>query len=75
MILARKVLKSEGKLLKNMTDLMDQFIGQQQSSGTLKSYQERNWKNKDNPLKLPLFPLGCAWLSLQSFWSMTTIVA
>ena len=30
-LLARKVLKSEGKLLKNMTDLIDQFISQHQS--------------------------------------------
>lgn len=40
-LLARKVLKSEGKLLNNMTDLIDQFIGQQQSSETLKPYLEK----------------------------------
>ncbi|TGU87929.1 acyl-CoA dehydrogenase C-terminal domain-containing protein [Acinetobacter pittii] len=40
-LLARKVLKSEGKLLKNMTDLIDQFINQQQSSETLKPYLEK----------------------------------
>ncbi|WP_151748246.1 acyl-CoA dehydrogenase C-terminal domain-containing protein [Acinetobacter lactucae] len=40
-LLARKVLKSEGKLLKNMTDLIDQFIGQQQSNEVLKPYLEK----------------------------------
>lgn len=36
-LLARKVLKSEGKLLKNMTDLIDQFISQHQSNEVLKT--------------------------------------
>lgn len=40
-LLARKVLKSEGKLLKNMTDLIDQFIGQQQSNEVLTPYLEK----------------------------------
>ncbi|MPW42834.1 acyl-CoA dehydrogenase C-terminal domain-containing protein [Acinetobacter guerrae] len=35
-LLARKVLKSEGKLLKNMTDLIEQFIAENQSSAILK---------------------------------------
>ena len=40
-LLARKVLKSEGKLLKNMTDLIDQFIIQYQSNEVLKPYLEK----------------------------------
>lgn len=40
-LLARKVLKSEGKLLKNMTDLIDQFIFENQSNIHLKSYLDR----------------------------------
>lgn len=40
-LLARKVLKSEGKLLKNMTDLIDQFIGQAQSNEVLRPYLEK----------------------------------
>ncbi|NUF83730.1 acyl-CoA dehydrogenase C-terminal domain-containing protein [Acinetobacter seifertii] len=40
-LLARKVLKSEGKLLKNMTDLIDQFIAQAQSNEVLKPYLEK----------------------------------
>lgn len=54
-LLARKVLKSEGKLLKNMTDLIDQFISQQQSSETLKPYLEK------------LDELKQQWLSLTKF--------
>ncbi|MCE7532017.1 acyl-CoA dehydrogenase C-terminal domain-containing protein [Acinetobacter nosocomialis] len=51
-LLARKVLKSEGKLLKNMTDLIDQFIGQQQSSETLKPYLEKLAELKQQWLSL-----------------------
>ncbi|GLG82464.1 acyl-CoA dehydrogenase C-terminal domain-containing protein [Acinetobacter calcoaceticus] len=51
-LLARKVLKSEGKLLKNMTDLMDQFIGQQQSSETLIPYLEKLGELKQQWLSL-----------------------
>ncbi len=51
-LLARKVLKSEGKLLKNMTDLMDQFINQQQSSETLKPYLEKLAELKQQWLSL-----------------------
>lgn len=40
-LLARKVLKSEGKLLKNMTGLIDQFISQQQANEVLKPYLEK----------------------------------
>ncbi|WP_336039614.1 acyl-CoA dehydrogenase C-terminal domain-containing protein [Acinetobacter calcoaceticus] len=40
-LLARKVLKSEGKLLKNMTDLIDQFIIQHQTNEVLKPYLEK----------------------------------
>ncbi len=40
-LLARKVLKSEGKLLKNMTDLIEQFVSEQQSNEVLKPYLER----------------------------------
>lgn len=51
-LLARKVLKSEGKLLKNMTDLMDQFIGQQQSNEVLKPYLEKLAELKQQWLSL-----------------------
>ncbi len=51
-LLARKVLKSEGKLLKNMTDLIDQFIGQQQSSEILKPYLEKLAELKQQWLSL-----------------------
>lgn len=51
-LLARKVLKSEGKLLKNMTDLIDQFISQHQSNEVLKPYLEK------------LAELNQQWLSL-----------
>ncbi|MEB6479343.1 acyl-CoA dehydrogenase C-terminal domain-containing protein [Acinetobacter vivianii] len=37
-LLARKVLKSEGKLLKNMTDLIEQFITMNQSNTALSAY-------------------------------------
>jgi alkylation response protein AidB-like acyl-CoA dehydrogenase len=40
-LLARKVLNSEGKLLKNMTDLIDQFILQHQANVALKPYSEK----------------------------------
>lgn len=40
-LLARKVLNSEGKLLKNMTDLIDQFILQHQANVALKPYLEK----------------------------------
>ncbi|EOQ62620.1 hypothetical protein F935_01709 [Acinetobacter calcoaceticus ANC 3811] len=51
-LLARKVLKSEGKLLKNMTDLIDQFINQQQSNELLKSYLEKLAELKQQWLSL-----------------------
>lgn len=51
-LLARKVLKSEGKLLKNMTDLIDQFIGQQQTNEVLKSYLEKLAELKQQWLSL-----------------------
>lgn len=40
-LLSRKVLNSEGKLLKNMTDLIDQFILQHQANVALKPYLEK----------------------------------
>lgn len=40
-LLARKVLNSEVKLLKNMTDLIDQFILQHQANVALKPYLEK----------------------------------
>ncbi|MEQ1161855.1 acyl-CoA dehydrogenase C-terminal domain-containing protein [Acinetobacter calcoaceticus] len=40
-LLARKVLNSEGKLLKNMTDLLDQFILKHQANVALKPYLEK----------------------------------
>ncbi|MDV7512506.1 acyl-CoA dehydrogenase C-terminal domain-containing protein [Acinetobacter baumannii] len=51
-LLARKVLKLEGKLLKNMTDLIDQFIGQQQSNEVLKPYLEKLAELKQQWLSL-----------------------
>ncbi|MDO7520327.1 acyl-CoA dehydrogenase C-terminal domain-containing protein [Acinetobacter baumannii] len=51
-LLARKVLKSEGKLLKNMTDLIDQFISQHQSNEVLKSYLEKLAELKQQWLSL-----------------------
>lgn len=51
-LLARKVLKSEGKLLKNMTDLIDQFIGQQQSNEVLTPYLEKLAELKQQWLSL-----------------------
>jgi len=40
-LLARKVLKSDGKLLKNMTDLIEQFITANQSNTVLAAYLEK----------------------------------
>jgi len=51
-LLARKVLKSEGKLLKNMTDLIDQFIGQAQSNEVLRPYLEKLAELKQQWLSL-----------------------
>ncbi|MFV5423509.1 acyl-CoA dehydrogenase C-terminal domain-containing protein, partial [Acinetobacter baumannii] len=51
-LLARKVLKSEGKLLKNMTDLIDQFISQHQSNEVLKPYLEKLAELKQQWLSL-----------------------
>ncbi|MCG9513211.1 acyl-CoA dehydrogenase C-terminal domain-containing protein [Acinetobacter pittii] len=51
-LLARKVLKSEGKLLKNMTDLIDRFIGQHQSNEVLKHYLEKLAELKQQWLSL-----------------------
>jgi len=51
-LLARKVLKSEGKLLKNMTDLIDQFILQHQANVALKSYLEKLGELKQQWLSL-----------------------
>ncbi|WP_119685758.1 acyl-CoA dehydrogenase C-terminal domain-containing protein [Acinetobacter pittii] len=51
-LLARKVLKSEGKLLKNMTDLIDQFISQHQSNEMLKPYLEKLAELKQQWLSL-----------------------
>ncbi|MFW2123771.1 acyl-CoA dehydrogenase C-terminal domain-containing protein [Acinetobacter ursingii] len=45
-LLARKVLKSEGKLLKNMTDLIDQFVEENQSNSSLKTYLDQLSKLK-----------------------------
>ncbi|MFW2003419.1 acyl-CoA dehydrogenase C-terminal domain-containing protein [Acinetobacter ursingii] len=46
-LLARKVLKSEGKLLKNMTDLIDQFVEENQSNSSLKTYLDQLSKLKN----------------------------
>ncbi|QWZ59685.1 acyl-CoA dehydrogenase C-terminal domain-containing protein [Acinetobacter pittii] len=51
-LLARKVLKSEGKLIKNMTDLIDRFIGQHQSNEVLKHYLEKLAELKQQWLSL-----------------------
>ncbi|MDC5595686.1 acyl-CoA dehydrogenase C-terminal domain-containing protein [Acinetobacter baumannii] len=51
-LLARKVLKSEGKLLKNMTDLIDQFISQHQSNEVLTPYLEKLAELKQQWLSL-----------------------
>lgn len=51
-LLARKVLNSEGKLLKNMTDLIDQFILQHQASVALKPYLEKLGELKQQWLSL-----------------------
>ncbi|RPE30940.1 hypothetical protein EC846_1643 [Acinetobacter sp. BIGb0102] len=40
-LLARKVLKSDRKLLKNMTDLIEQFIATNQSNTALSAYTEK----------------------------------
>lgn len=47
-LLARKVLKSNGKLLKNMTDLIDQFVIENESNTHLKLYTDQlsNLKNE-----------------------------
>lgn len=45
-LLARKVLKSEGKLLNNMTDLIGQFIAEQQVNIKLKPYLNKLAKLK-----------------------------
>ena len=46
-LLARKVLKSESKLLKNMTDLIDQFVEENQSNSSLKTYLDQLSKLKN----------------------------
>lgn len=51
-LLARKVLNSEGKLLKNMTDLIDQFIVQHQANVALKPYLEKLGELKQQWLSL-----------------------
>ncbi len=51
-LLARKVLNSEGKLLKNMTDLIDQFILQHQANAALKPYLEKLGELKQQWLSL-----------------------
>ncbi|MGN5753894.1 acyl-CoA dehydrogenase C-terminal domain-containing protein [Acinetobacter calcoaceticus] len=51
-LLARKVLKSEGKLLKNMTDLIDQFIAQAQSNEVLRPYLDKLAELKQQWLSL-----------------------
>lgn len=51
-LLARKVLKSEGKLLKNMTDLIDQFILQHQANVALKPSLEKLGELKQQWLSL-----------------------
>ncbi|MBJ9986643.1 acyl-CoA dehydrogenase C-terminal domain-containing protein [Acinetobacter sp. S40] len=40
-LLARKVLKSENKLLKNMIDLIEKFISENQTNSVLKSYVDQ----------------------------------
>lgn len=51
-LLARKVLNSEGKLLKNMMDLIDQFIVQHQANVALKPYLEKLGELKQQWLSL-----------------------
>lgn len=51
-LLARKVLNSEGKLLKNMTDLIDQFILQHLANVALKPYLEKLGELKQEWLSL-----------------------
>ncbi len=51
-LLARKVLNSEGKLLKNMTDLIDQFILQHLANVALKPYLEKLGELKQQWLSL-----------------------
>ena len=51
-LLARKVLKSEGKLLKNMTDLIDQFVEENQSNSSLKTYLDQLSKLKNEWLEI-----------------------
>lgn len=51
-LLARKVLNSEGKLLNNMTDLIDQFILQHQANVALKPYLEKLAELKQQWLSL-----------------------
>lgn len=51
-LLARKVLNSEGKLLKNMTDLIDQFILNHQANVALKPYLEKLGELKQQWLSL-----------------------
>lgn len=51
-LLARKVLNSEGKLLKNMTDLIDQFIVQHQANVARKPYLEKLGELKQQWLSL-----------------------
>ncbi|MCU4415067.1 acyl-CoA dehydrogenase C-terminal domain-containing protein [Acinetobacter sp. WU_MDCI_Axc73] len=51
-LLARKVLKSESKLLKNMTDLIDQFVEENQSNSSLKIYLDQLSKLKNEWLEI-----------------------
>ena len=51
-LLARKVLKSNGKLLKNMTDLIDQFVIENQSNTDLKIYLDQLSKLKTEWLEI-----------------------
>ena len=51
-LLARKVLKSEGKLLKNMADLIDQFVEENQPNSNLKSYLDQLTKLKTEWLEI-----------------------
>ncbi|WP_130802470.1 acyl-CoA dehydrogenase C-terminal domain-containing protein [Acinetobacter ihumii] len=51
-LLARKVLKSEGKLLKNMTDLIDQFVIENQADRNLAPYLDQLSKLKSEWLEI-----------------------
>lgn len=51
-LLARKVLKSEGKLLKNMTDLIEQWVIEHQSNTALSAYGEKLTELKQQWLSL-----------------------